>query len=44
MGFFQFGGSDIILLFQKDVQVEMLAKGKKLTLMGEALAQLIKKQ
>ena len=44
MGFFQFGGSDIILLFQKDVQVEMLAKGKKVTLMGEALAQLIKKQ
>jgi phosphatidylserine decarboxylase len=43
MGFFQFGGSDIILLFQKGVQVKMLAKGKKLTLMGEALAQLIKK-
>jgi len=39
MGFFQFGGSDVILIFQRGIEVELLHKGD-LTLMGEAYANL----
>ncbi len=39
MGFFQFGGSDIILLFQRGVDVSLLHDGN-LTLMGEPYADL----
>ena len=39
MGFFQFGGSDIILIFQRGVDVEIVHDGS-LTLMGEPYARL----
>ncbi|MBR1799921.1 MAG: phosphatidylserine decarboxylase [Bacteroidaceae bacterium] len=37
MGFFQFGGSDIVMLFQRGVEVEIVHDGE-LTLMGEPYA------
>ncbi|MBQ4388232.1 MAG: phosphatidylserine decarboxylase [Prevotella sp.] len=41
MGFFQFGGSDIVLIFQRGVQVELLHKGgDDVTLMGQPYAKL----
>ena len=39
MGFFQFGGSDIVLLFQRGISVETFGEGD-LLLMGEAFAKL----
>lgn len=39
MGFFQFGGSDIVMIFQKGVDVTILHDGD-LTLMGQAYASL----
>ena len=42
MGFFQFGGSDIVMIFQRDVEVTLLHHGD-LVLMGEAYAKLDKK-
>ena len=42
MGFFQFGGSDIIMMFQKGVQVDLLHDGD-LTWMGRPYADLTKK-
>jgi len=47
MGFFQFGGSDVILIFQQGVEVNLLSKpdgegGYQHQLMGEALARLKK--
>jgi len=41
MGYFQFGGSDIVLLFQRDIEVQIV-HGGQLTLMGEPYAQLLK--
>ncbi len=41
MGFFQFGGSDIILIFQRDIDVKLLHSGD-FTKMGAAYAQLSK--
>ena len=41
MGYFQFGGSDIIMIFQKGTAVEIVHKGDHL-LMGEAYATLKK--
>lgn len=41
MGFFQFGGSDIIMIFQRGVDVEIVHDGD-LTLMGEPYARLRK--
>jgi phosphatidylserine decarboxylase len=41
MGFFQFGGSDIIMIFQRGVDVEIVHNGD-LTLMGEPYARLRK--
>ena len=43
MGYFQFGGSDIVLIFQRGVNVELL-HNEDLLLMGEAYARLTKKQ
>ena len=41
MGFFQFGGSDIVMLFQRDVDVEIVHDNSEtLLLMGEAYAKL----
>lgn len=41
MGFFQFGGSDIVMLFQRDVHVELLHNnGQDVLLMGEPYAKL----
>ena len=40
MGFFQFGGSDIIMIFQRDVEVDILHDGENMLLMGEPYAQL----
>jgi len=42
MGFFQFGGSDIIMIFQKDVKVSILHDGDYL-LMGQPYAKLTKR-
>lgn len=39
MGFFQFGGSDIVMIFQKGVEVSILHNGG-MTLMGEPYASL----
>lgn len=39
MGFFKFGGSDIVMIFQRGVDVELLHDGDQL-LMGEAYASL----
>ena len=39
MGFFQFGGSDIVMIFQKGVDVK-IAHGFELTLMGQPYARL----
>ena len=39
MGYFLFGGSDIILIFQKGIDVQLLHDGDHL-LMGEAYAKL----
>lgn len=39
MGYFLFGGSDIIMIFQKGIDVQLLHKGNHL-LMGEAYANL----
>ena len=41
MGFFQFGGSDIIMIFQRGIDVEIVHDGD-LTLMGEPYARLRK--
>lgn len=41
MGFFKFGGSDIVMIFQKDVEVDILHDGE-LTLMGQPYADLKK--
>ena len=41
MGYFQFGGSDIVMIFQKGTAVEIVHKGDHL-LMGEAYATLKK--
>ena len=43
MGYFLFGGSDIVMIFQKDVNVQLLHDGDHL-LMGQAYAKLEKKQ
>ena len=43
MGYFLFGGSDIVMIFQKDVNVQLLHDGDHL-LMGQAYANLEKKQ
>lgn len=43
MGYFQFGGSDIVMIFQRGVNVELL-HNEDLLLMGEAYARLTKKQ
>lgn len=40
MGYFLFGGSDIVMLFEKDVQFELLCTPKKHLLMGENYANL----
>jgi phosphatidylserine decarboxylase precursor len=41
MGFFQFGGSDIVMLFQRNVHVEILHNnGQDVLLMGEPYAKL----
>ena len=42
MGYFMFGGSDIVMLFQRNVNVEIVHDGD-LLLMGEAYARLSKK-
>ncbi len=42
MGFFLFGGSDVIMIFQRGVEVSLAHQGK-LLLMGEAYARLKKK-
>ena len=42
MGFFKFGGSDIVLIFQRGVDVEIVHDGD-LTLMGQPYARLTKK-
>ena len=39
MGYFLFGGSDIVLIFQRDIHVQLLHSGDHL-LMGEAFAHL----
>ena len=39
MGYFLFGGSDIILIFQKGIDVQLLHEGNHL-LMGEVYAKL----
>jgi len=41
MGYFQFGGSDIVMIFQRGVDVALL-HGEKFLLMGEAYAHLVK--
>jgi len=41
MGFFQFGGSDIVMIFQKGVDVSIL-HNSGMTLMGEPYAKLTK--
>lgn len=41
MGFFQFGGSDIVMIFQRGVDVQLLHDGD-LLLMGEPYAHLVK--
>lgn len=43
MGYFMFGGSDIVMLFQRDVNVETVYEKDQL-LMGEAYAKLTKKK
>lgn len=43
MGYFQFGGSDIILLFQRGVDVSLLHNGD-LTLMGQPYARLSRQE
>ena len=43
MGYFLFGGSDIVLIFQRDVNVQLLHSGDHL-LMGEAYAHLTRKK
>lgn len=43
MGYFLFGGSDVVLIFQRGVEVELLHMGEHL-LMGEAYANLKKKE
>lgn len=43
MGYFMFGGSDIVMLFQRDVNVEIVYEKDQL-LMGEAYAKLTKKK
>ena len=43
MGYFLFGGSDIVMIFQKDVEVTLLHDGDQL-LMGQDYAKLEKKQ
>jgi phosphatidylserine decarboxylase len=41
MGFFQFGGSDVVMLFQRNVHVEILHNnGQDVLLMGEPYAKL----
>jgi len=42
MGYFMFGGSDIILIFQRDVEVSIVHDGD-LTLMGQKYARLTRK-
>ncbi len=42
MGYFMFGGSDIVMIFQKGIDVEIVHNGD-LTLMGQAYARLKKK-
>ena len=39
MGYFQFGGSDIVLIFQRGIRVEILHDGD-FTLMGQPYAKL----
>jgi hypothetical protein len=39
MGYFQFGGSDIIMIFQKGINVSIVHDGN-LTLMGQPYANL----
>lgn len=41
MGYFQFGGSDIVMIFQRGVDVALL-HGEKFQLMGEAYAHLVR--
>ena len=43
MGYFLFGGSDIVLIFQRNINVQLLHSGDHL-LMGEAYAHLIRKK
>ena len=43
MGYFLFGGSDIVLIFQRDINVQLLHSGDHL-LMGEAYAHLTRKK
>ena len=43
MGYFLFGGSDIVMIFQRDINVELLHSGDHL-LMGEAYAHLTRKK
>ena len=43
MGYFLFGGSDVVLIFQRGVEVELLHMGEHL-LMGEAYADLKKNE
>ncbi len=43
MGYFLFGGSDVILLFQKDISVTLACTPQELNLMGTAYATLTKK-
>ena len=43
MGYFLFGGSDIVMIFQRDINVQLLHSGDHL-LMGEAYAHLTRKK
>ena len=43
LGYFLFGGSDVVLIFQRGVEVELLHMGEHL-LMGEAYANLKKNE
>ena len=40
MGFFQFGGSDIVMIFQRGVEVSICHDGENLLLMGQPYAKL----
>ena len=43
MGYFLFGGSDIVMIFQRDINVQLLHSGDHM-LMGEAYAHLTRKK